>query len=473
MIIHYVLDNLPQSIMPILIPYPDVEYIEILRYIARVLNISYEARDILGLTDEVKAALATASLDGKQAVLIIDEAHLLSISSLEHIRLISNIETSENKLLQTLLIGQNELGVKLQESEMRQFRQRINVNRVLTPMRPSETIEYINHRLKIAGSSFDRCFDQGCRKALYEMTGGVPRSINRLCDTALLICMTEKGDKVTRGILKKANDAIYSDIVHAPQARPQGASPYARKFKAALAAAALFMLIALGVLAYRENIVERLKGWYYGADVRKEVNISVGEHKVPAPEVKSLDNQPAEAGKDGSAGSVTGRVETPALSPAPASPEVLPGEARTVNNKDEPVEANDKISPPGAESGPSPAAPGTTEAEEPNADKKPEAAQSPGDGSGPEAGIENAAPAGAVKDAGVEETTPGSSDFIIVTVKRGESLNQIVERLFPQDPEAGKKSILAANPQVYDEDLILAGQTLRVPRSIGTGLNDK
>ena len=137
--------------------------------------------------------LPKASLDGKQAVLIIDEAHLLSISSLEYIRLISNIETTENKLLQTLLIGQNELGLKLRGSEMRQFRQRININRVLSPMSPSETIEYIDHRLKIAGSSFDRCFDPGCRKTLYEMTGGVPRSINRLCDTALLDMHDRKG----------------------------------------------------------------------------------------------------------------------------------------------------------------------------------------------------------------------------------------------------------------------------------------
>jgi general secretion pathway protein A len=472
MIIHHVLGKLPRSVLPILIPYPDVEYIEILRYIARVLNISHEGRDILELTDDVKAALIRSSLDDRQAVLIIDEAHLLSINSLEHIRLISNIETAENKLLQTLLIGQNELSVNLQKREMRQFRQRININRVLTPMKPSETIEYIDHRLKIAGSSFDRCFEPGCRKALYEMTGGVPRSINRLCDTALLICMTEKGDKVTKGILKKAEDALHSDMVHAPAARPQGASFHARKFKSALAAAALIVLIALGALAYRENLVERLKGWLYGGDVRKIFNVFVEKYEAPVPGAEGRNEQPQVTGKDGSSGAQTGGVDQQALSAAPVSPETLPGEARGVNNAGETVNAGEKVPPAGEAGGAGAPEPGKTESDEQTGDNKPGAALLPGDGSEPEAGIESGTPAGAVNDAGAEKVKPGSSDFILVTVKRGEFLNEIVERLFPQDQEAGKKAILAANPRIHDENLVLAGQTLRVPRSVGIGLKE-
>ena len=130
-----------------MIPYPDVEHIELLRYIARVLNVNPAGKTILDLTDEVKTALAKASLEGKQVLLIIDEAHLLSIGSLEYIRLLSNIKITGKKLLQILLIGQNELSHKLRRTEMRQLRQRISVNRFLSPMSPSETIEYIDHRL--------------------------------------------------------------------------------------------------------------------------------------------------------------------------------------------------------------------------------------------------------------------------------------------------------------------------------------
>src|SRR5208337_1172350 len=217
MIVHHLLGKLPGSVQPIMIPYPDVEYIEILRYIARVLKIDPQGKGVLELTDEIKAALTKASLDGRQAVLIIDEAHLLSIGGLEHIRLLSNIEITENKLLQILLIGQNELSHKLRRKEMRQLRQRINVNRFLSPMSPSQTIEYIDHRLEVAGSSFAGCFESASKKLIYKMTGGVPRSINRLCDTALLICMNEKGDKVTPKVIKKAHDSLHSNEIFMPK----------------------------------------------------------------------------------------------------------------------------------------------------------------------------------------------------------------------------------------------------------------
>ena len=217
MIVHHLLSRLPGSVKPILIPYPDVEYIDILRYIARVLNINPAGKGTLDLTDEIRAALTKANQEGQQVVLIIDEAHILSVGSLEHIRHLSNIEITEKNLLQILLIGQNELSHKLHRNDMRQLRQRITVNRFLSPMNLSETIGYIDHRLRVAGSGFDRCFEPACKKLIYKMTGGVPRSINRLCDTALLVCMTEKGDKVTGRVLKKAHDALHSDVILATE----------------------------------------------------------------------------------------------------------------------------------------------------------------------------------------------------------------------------------------------------------------
>ena len=82
MIIHHLIDRLPRSVEPILIPYADVEYIEILRYIAQILKINPEGKGILDLTEDIKAVLTKASRDGRQVVLIVDEAHLLSIGSL-------------------------------------------------------------------------------------------------------------------------------------------------------------------------------------------------------------------------------------------------------------------------------------------------------------------------------------------------------------------------------------------------------
>ncbi|MGO8942050.1 MAG: ExeA family protein [Syntrophobacteraceae bacterium] len=302
MIVHHLLGKLkPGSVLPIVLPYPGVEYIEILRYIAQVLKINPEGKGVFDLTDEVKAALTKASLDGQQVVLIIDEAHLLSIGSLEHIRLLSNIATSENKLLQILLIGQNEISHKLRRRDMRQLRQRINVNRFLSPMSPSETIEYIDHRLRVAGSGFDRCFKPSCKKLIYKMTGEVPRSINRLRDTALLIFMAEKGHKVTGKVLKKANDALQSDVILAPQESKPGIFSgvkefYDKKFsvkelKPALAGGALVLFLVLG-LAFGGFLTrffsgENLKGRTYGPDPPEAVEMRVEKPQPPAPAVKS------------------------------------------------------------------------------------------------------------------------------------------------------------------------------------------
>ena len=283
MIIHHLIDRLPRSVEPILIPYADVEYIEILRYIARILKINPEGKGILDLTEDIKAVLTKASRDGRQVVLIVDEAHLLSIGSLEHIRLLSNIEIKENKLLQILLIGQNELSRTLHRRDMRQLSQRINVNQFLSPMSPSETIEYVDHRLRVAGSDFDTCFDPACKKLIYKMTSGVPRSINRLCDTALLICMSEKGDKVTGRVLKKAYGTLQSDVTLAPKERR-----LRRLFsKPALAGVFLFLLLAVGFLGYNTNFSENLKGRIYGPDSPGAVNTHVQKPLPPVSEVKS------------------------------------------------------------------------------------------------------------------------------------------------------------------------------------------
>ena len=456
MIVHHLLGNLPGSVQPILIPYPDVEYIEILRYIARVLKINTEDKGILDLTDKVKAALTKASLAGRHAVLIIDEAHLLSIGSLEYIRLLSNIETSENKLLQILLIGQNELSHNLRRKEMRQLRQRINVNRFLSPMSPSETIEYIDHRLGVAGSGFDRCFDSACKKLIYKMTGGVPRSINRLCDTALLVCMTEKGDKVTGRVIKKAHDALHSDVILAPKKSKPG------KFfgKPALAGGALVLLFVLG-LAFggfltRFSPGENLKARIYGPGFPKAVNKPVEMPLPPVPEVKNDEISKPPGGEEKSASSSMPALAPPqTISPAQDSPEVLPKEG---------VLKIDAASP-SVEESENPAPPEETQAKDqiPNADGESAQAQAGHAGREIAAGSENPIEDAQNPQTGGKALRP--SDAFTITIKKGDTLSGIAIQWFPEDPAAGQKSILSANPRIHDKNRLLVGQILRIPES--------
>jgi general secretion pathway protein A len=265
MLINYLLNKLPSSVHPIMIMNPDVGYVEILRYVAGILQIDAEGKSILDLADHVKAALVQASRKGESFVLIIDEAHLLSNKSIEEIRLLSNIETQEHKLFQILLLGQYELSYKLNRPELRQLRQRININRFLAPMDANETILYIDHRLRMAGSSFDACFESSCKKLIFKMTNGVPRSINQICDSALLACMTEKQRKVNRKILKIAGTVLRSDILFTPRSRIDGSVLFKKMIKPFAAFGACVMVLALfGIAAYWGWLGKKAQSFMHG-----------------------------------------------------------------------------------------------------------------------------------------------------------------------------------------------------------------
>ena len=462
MIIHHLIGRLPRSVESILIPYADVEYIEILRYIARALKVNPKGKGILDLTDDIKAALSKTSLDGHQVVLIVDEAHLLSIGSLEHIRLLSNIENKENKLLQILLIGQNELSHKLHRKEMRQLLQRINVNQFLTPMSRCETIEYIDYRLRVAGSDFDTCFDPACKKLIYKMTGGVPRSINRLCDTALLICLSEKGDKVTGRILKKANGTLQRDVPLAPKERK-----FRRLFgKPALASVALVLLIALGFLGYNANLAGNLKGWIYGPDSPGAGNTNVEKPLPPASEVKSeeISKPPA-----------TEEKKAPASMPGPATPQapglaqesrnVLPKEGRSTENKDQSILKAGTASPSIDGPGPNRARPEETQAKDLVPDENRESAQAQGRDDQRDIAAKGENPNANAQNLKTRGKALKPSYVFTVTVKKGETISQIAARWFPEDPESGQKSIVSANPEIGNKNRIMKGQILRIPKS--------
>jgi general secretion pathway protein A len=133
MLLSSLLEQMPETVMPVLIANPYVGSQELLLYLANTLGIETTgAERVLELTDAVKSALLEAKSRDRHLILIIDEAHLLSNQALEEIRLLFNIETPDQKLLQILLVGQYELSQTLDRPEMRHLRQRINTNRFLS-----------------------------------------------------------------------------------------------------------------------------------------------------------------------------------------------------------------------------------------------------------------------------------------------------------------------------------------------------
>jgi len=140
----------------------------------------------------------------KNTVLIVDEAQNLSPVLLEEIRLLSNLETPTEKLIQILLVGQPELSDKLSLPELRQLRQRISVRFHIQPLSIEETRAYVIERLRIAGNPYDRIFDEGALEAVYGLSGGIPRLINLICDSAMLAGFARGEKAIDAGLVRDA-----------------------------------------------------------------------------------------------------------------------------------------------------------------------------------------------------------------------------------------------------------------------------
>lgn len=145
---------------------------------------------------------------GKNAVLLIDEAQNLSYGALEQVRMLSNLETEQEKLIQIVLIGQQELNNTLMLPALRQLNERITVRYDLKPLSPPEVRDYIEYRLKVADGPGKVQFTKGAYTLVYNFTEGIPRRINALCDRALLIAYTKNVSKIDRKIVRLAVEDI-------------------------------------------------------------------------------------------------------------------------------------------------------------------------------------------------------------------------------------------------------------------------
>ncbi len=176
---------------------PRVTETQMLKAILTELGESKLARSQHDLVAQVNRVLLDRIEKGRDIVLIIDEAQNLSFDVLEQIRLLSNLETDKQKLLQIVLMGQPELKEVLAREELRQLRQRILVHYELHPLSPSDMAHYIHHRLSLAGSDGRPSFTRWALRAIHRNSGGIPRIVNNLCDKALLAAFIRESDEVT------------------------------------------------------------------------------------------------------------------------------------------------------------------------------------------------------------------------------------------------------------------------------------
>ncbi len=183
---------------------PSRTALELLQSICAEFGLPAEGLARRALMHQLNTFLVEQKRRGKRVLLIIDEAQTLSENTLEQVRLLSNLETSREKLIQILLLGQPELDRKLDERGLRQLRQRISVRWKLDPLGPTETRAYVRHRLSVAAGEPKDLFSDAALKEVHRRTGGIPRLVNQLCDRALLAGYAARAARIGPRLVREA-----------------------------------------------------------------------------------------------------------------------------------------------------------------------------------------------------------------------------------------------------------------------------
>lgn len=181
-----ILDKLNSEVKISLILNPYFSEMQLLQATVEDFGLSLDKKNRLDIIRKLNSFLIDISSKGGNAVLIIDEAQNLTNRQLEQVRLLSNLETSQAKLLQIVLVGQQELIERLKHFRLRQIRQRVFVKYNISPLREEEVKDYVEFRLKKAGET-EIDFLPESYKVIYEFSSGIPRLINILCDRVLLL----------------------------------------------------------------------------------------------------------------------------------------------------------------------------------------------------------------------------------------------------------------------------------------------
>lgn len=199
------LEQIPERVDVALLLNPRLDALELVAAICDELGVAEpeDPRSLRQRVDALNRHLLRTHAEGRRTVVIIDEAQNLDPGVLEQVRLLTNLETAEEKLLQIILIGQPELRVLLACPELRQLAQRITARYHLEPLDAEETRGYVRHRLRVAGC-VRPLFTRAALARVHRLTGGIPRLINILCDRALLGAYVEDADRVGLRILSRA-----------------------------------------------------------------------------------------------------------------------------------------------------------------------------------------------------------------------------------------------------------------------------
>lgn len=264
------LEQIPEDVDIAFVLNPKLTAVELLATICDDLGIEYpEGASIKILVDRLNEFLLGAHRAGRRTVLIIDEAQNLSVDVLEQLRLLTNLETNQRKLLQIILLGQPELLELLAQKELRQLSQRVTARFHLDALNRSEVHQYIEHRLTVAGAR-GIFFPKAAVNRIFKISGGIPRIINLICDRSLLGAYAENKPQVSTRIVNKAAQEI----------RGHGMDPTGFRFNFASLAAVFFAISVL--LIYYFTSIQTDESIMVASQV--EVIKTVSESEIASPE---------------------------------------------------------------------------------------------------------------------------------------------------------------------------------------------
>ncbi len=234
-------NRLPDNADVAVVLNPQLSAIEFLATIVEELGIGddLDKQSVKALTDALNRYLLKAHAEGRRVILIVDEAQNLAPSVLEQVRLLTNLETSKQKLLQIILIGQPELRELLSRNDLRQLAQRITGRYHLEPLSRDETAQYVRHRLQVAGA-LSEIFEPSAIREVFRLTQGVPRLVNVICDRALLGAYASESARVNKRLVRRAASEIAGE----------DAIPFWRRIPLAGTAAVAVVLLASAAVAW-------------------------------------------------------------------------------------------------------------------------------------------------------------------------------------------------------------------------------
>ena len=435
-----------EGVQPIYLFNPQLEYEDLLHLLIRETGGDPEGKNSAEMTAWIHEHLVCEYQAGKNVTLIIDEAQNMPVETLERLRMLSNIETSEEKLLQIVLAGQPELDEKLGLHTLRQLRQRIAVRAEVLPLKTRECLAYIHHRIGQAGGNYTEIFTSAALRRIVRHAKGNPRTVNIVCDNALLAGYGAG--------MRPVSAALVRDVI-------AGLAPKRRRSWRPILAAAAAAVLVLAALWTWTRPGDLGSGALATAEAAHSTEVTPQDHaaqqageEILLPESSAA---PPEASPEPVAPPPSAMIE-PSQEEAPLTEDLLskapPHEAPPLET---PLEAAISTETASGEA-PVPEEP-PQEAVSVAMAYTPEPAETPE----PTAETLSPEPANAVlPDVSAEPAMP-REELERVVVSSGESLSKIIARRYGRCTSALLKEARALNPDLDNPDYIVAGDVLFLP----------